>query len=218
MPFQVRQEDWSPLLGSRFPHDLAPFQRLTLAGRDAGRAIRHQLLGGEQPWVRDMRIQGQEQRWSVLNDTNSRVAVTVDPTLVALGQAKPPLQVEIVSDRFPLGPADEQPGQEADHDLGHVPADGVFGLLEAIDQRLERLLPRRAVVPSGFESRGYLLEVLDVVSDRLLLGSDMVQSPVDAAGQSSQLGGGASPFFASKLRWIESRTSVKASAIRRPGG
>jgi hypothetical protein len=189
-----------------------------LAGGESGRAIRHQLLGGERPRVRDVRIQGQEQRRSVLNDANARMAVTVDPTLVALGQAKPPLEVEIVPDRFQLGPTDEQPGEEADHDLGHVPANRVLGTLEAIDQFLELLLPRRAVVPCGFEGRGNFLDLLDVSSDRLLLGSDVVQSPVDASGQPSEFGGSESPFFSSKLRWIESRTSVKASAIRRPGG
>jgi hypothetical protein len=50
-----------------------------------------------------------------------------------------------------------------------------------------------------------------------LLGSDVVQSPVDAVGQPSQWGGRESPFFSSKLRWIESRTSLKASAIRSQG-
>jgi hypothetical protein len=51
-----------------------------------------------------------------------------------------------------------------------------------------------------------------------LLSSDVVQSPVDAVGQPSELGGCESPFFSSKLRWIESRTSLKASAICSPGG
>ena len=71
---------------------------------------------------------------------------------------------------------------------------------------------------SGLEGRGHLLDVLDVLSDRLLLGLDMVQSPVDAAGQAAELLLREPPFFASKFRWIDSRTSFKASAIRRPGG
>jgi hypothetical protein len=51
-----------------------------------------------------------------------------------------------------------------------------------------------------------------------LLGSDLVQAAIDAVGQPVQLLLSESPFFASKLRSIESRTSSKASAIRRPGG
>ena len=98
------------------------------------------------------------------------------------------------------------------------PRTGSSVTLEAFDQRLERLLTRRDVVPSGFEGRGDLLEVFDVVADRLVLGSDMVQAPVDAAGQPSELLLGEPPFCSSRLRWIESRTSCKASAMRNPGG
>ena len=37
---KLGQENWSLLLRSRFPHDLAAVQRLTLAGRFSGRAVR----------------------------------------------------------------------------------------------------------------------------------------------------------------------------------
>ena len=43
-----------------------------------------------------MGIQGMHQRRPFLNDPDPRVAVTVDPPLVALRQAKPTLQVEII--------------------------------------------------------------------------------------------------------------------------
>ena len=59
--------------------------------------------------------------------------------------------------------------------------------LEAIDQLLELLLAMLATLVSRFEGRGYLLDVLDVFSDRLLLGLDVVQSPLDAVGQTAQL-------------------------------
>ena len=108
--------------------------------------------------------------------------MTVNPPLVAFGQAKPSLKIEIVRDL------------------------------------LELLLAMLATLTSRFEGRGYLLDVLDVFSDRLLLGLDVVQSPLDAVGQTAQLLLRDSPFFASKFRWIDSRTSSNASAIRRPGG
>lgn len=165
-----------------------------------------------------MSIQGQDQRRSVLDDANPCVPVTVNPTLVALGQAKPTLQVQIVPDRFKLRPADEQARQETEHDPGHVTANRILGPLETIDQCLERLLTRGDIVPSNFEGCGNLLEVFDVVAERLLLGSHMVQAPVDARGQPSELLLGKPPFFSSRLRWIESRTSCKASAMRNPGG
>ena len=70
----------------------------------------------------------------------------------------------------------------------------------------------------GFEGRGYLLDVLDVFSDFLLFGLDLVQTSVDAVGQEAELLMYESPFFSPKFRWSDARTSSKASAIRRPGG
>jgi hypothetical protein len=51
-----------------------------------------------------------------------------------------------------------------------------------------------------------------------VLGSHMVQAPVDAAGQPSESLLGEPPFCSSRLRRIESRTCCKASAMRGPGG
>ena len=144
--------------------------------------------------------------------------MTVNPPLVALGQAEPALKIEIVLDLLELARADEEAGQEAGHQRGHVPANRILVPLESIDQFLELLLAILATLRPGLEGRGYLLDVLDVLSDRLLLGLDMVQSPVDAAGQAAELLLCEPPFFASKFRRIDSRTSFKASAMSRPGG
>ena len=46
-----------------------------------------------------MHVQSMHQRWSFENDSNARVAMTVDSPLVTLRQAKPSLQIEIVSDQ-----------------------------------------------------------------------------------------------------------------------
>ena len=62
----------------------------------------------------------------------------------------------------------------------------------------------------GFEGRGHLRDHLDVVSDHLLLFLDFVQAPVDASGQAAELLLCEPPFFASKFRWIDSRTSWRA--------
>ena len=55
--FQFGQENRPFLFGSRFSHDLAAVQRVTLAGWFSGRAIRQQLIGGEWPRVRNVCIQ-----------------------------------------------------------------------------------------------------------------------------------------------------------------
>ena len=144
--------------------------------------------------------------------------MTVNSPLVAFGQAKPALKIEIVPDLLELSRADKKASQEAGHQRSHVLANWILLPLESIDQRIELLLAMLATLSSRFESCGYLLDVLDVFSDCLLLGLDVVQSPVDAVGQTVELLFCEPPFFASKFRWIDSRTSSKASAIRRPGG
>src|SRR6478672_6617394 len=144
--------------------------------------------------------------------------MSVDPPLVALGQAEPSLQVQIVLDLLELARADEEAGQEADHQRGHVPVNRALIPLESIDQLLELLPAILATLTPRFEGRGYFLDVLDVLSDRLSLGLDMLQSSVDADGQAIELLLCEPPFFASRFRWIDSRTSIKASAMSRPGG
>ena len=165
-----------------------------------------------------MDVQSMHQRGPLQNDTNPRVAVTVDPTLVTLGEAKPALQVEIVADLFKLAFADEQARKKARHHLDHLLMHRLLRVREALDQFLELRLPSRARLPLRFEGRGYLLDVLDVVSQRLLFRADGVQAAVDAVGQSAELLLGEAPFFSSKFRWSDARTSCNASAIRRPGG
>src|SRR5258706_15572235 len=108
--------------------------------------------------------------------------MTVNPPLVAFGQAKPSLKIEIVLDLLKLSRADKKGSQEGGHQRGHVLANGILIPPESIDQLLELLLAMLVTLASGFEGRGYLLDVLGVCSDRLLLGLDVVQSPVDAVG------------------------------------
>ena len=137
---------------------------------------------------------------------------------MTLGQAKPSFKIEIVLDLLELSRADKKAGQEADHQRGHVLVNRILIPLESVDQLLELLLPLLATLPSRFQGRGHLVDVLDVLSDCLLLGLDMLQSPVDAVGKTAELLFCEPPFFASKFRWIDSRTSFKAAAMSRPGG
>jgi len=108
------------LFRSRFPHDLTSVQRFSLAGWFSGCAIRQQVVGGKWLGMRQVRIQCENQRWPVLDDSNPRVAMTVNSPLVAFGQAEPPLEIEIVLDLFELSLAHEKAGQEADHQRGHM--------------------------------------------------------------------------------------------------
>src|SRR5947209_11473494 len=123
------------------------------------------------------------QRRPLLNNPNARVAMPVDPTLVALGQAEPSFQIEIVANRGKLGPASEQAGEKAQHDLGHLLVDRVLLGLEFRRHRLELFLATRTTSLLGVEGRIDLLEILDILSKRLLLVSNFIQAPIYATGQ-----------------------------------
>ena len=80
-----------------------------------------------------MHVQSMHQRWSFENDSNARVAMTVDSPLVTLRQAKPSLQIEIVSDLLKLALADEKAGEKAHHYLDYLLVNRVLLTLESID-------------------------------------------------------------------------------------
>src|SRR5947209_19558750 len=168
--------------------------------------------------MRGVSVQGPHQRRPPRPDPHTRVPPTLDPTLVALRQAQPTLQIEIVPDPFVLLLADEQAGEEAEHHRRHAVTDRILGRLEAIDQRLELLLPLRDVLGPGLQRRGYLGDHLDVSSDDLLLLFDFVETSLDASGQAAELLLGVPPFFAFRFRRSDSWTSLRASAIFKPGG
>jgi hypothetical protein len=110
--------------------------------------------------------------------------MAVEPPLVALGQAEPPLQIEIVADLLERGLADKQARDETDHDPGHLLVNRITGALEPRRQLLELLLTPRALPLLGIEGRGDFADLLDIPSDRHLLGRDLVHAAVDAAGYS----------------------------------
>src|SRR3954451_7163939 len=168
--------------------------------------------------MRGMGVEGMHQRGPFQDDPNSRVAMAVDPPLVTLGQAKPTLQVEVVSDPFKLALAHDKAGEEARHHLDHLPVNRIPRTGESIDQFFKRLFPLGAGPLSGFEGCGDFFDVLDARSDLLLLVSNGFEPTVDTPGQSAELLFGEPPFCSSTFRWIDSRTSPNASAIRKPGG
>jgi hypothetical protein len=117
-----------------------------------------------------------------LNDPNPRMATSVESPLVTLGQAEPPLQFEIVADLLEHGLADKEARDETDHDPGHLLVNWITGTLEARGQLLELLLAPRAPPLFGIEGCGDFADLLDIPSDRHLLGRDLVQATVDAPG------------------------------------
>jgi hypothetical protein len=114
-------------------------------------------------------VQDLHQRRSRHHDPDPRVATTVAPPLGTLRQAKPTLQIKVLRGPFLLLRADEEAGKEAEHHRRHRVPDRILGLLELVDQRLELLLPLRAIFGPGLEGRSHLRDHLDGFSDYLLL-------------------------------------------------
>src|SRR4051812_12038992 len=117
--FQRCQQDGPLLLRARLTHDLPPLDRLLLVGRRLGRAVAQQLLRREGPAL-PVRVQHRHQRRPLLYQTHPRMPAPVYPPLVALGQAEPALQVEVVQ-RQPLQTTSrEHPHRERRHDHRHL--------------------------------------------------------------------------------------------------
>ena len=165
-----------------------------------------------------VRVQHQDQRGPFLHDPDPRVAMAVNPPLVALRQAKPPLEVEIVEDLSDVVTTSEQTATERHHQPHHVVMNRIGSLRESSAQLLKPRLTLRAIPRPRIQRRGHLPDLLHIPANRLLLALDQGQTTVDTTGQTVQLLLGEPPFFASKLRWIDSRTCPNPSAIRTPGG
>src|ERR1700754_1791543 len=119
-PLQFGQESWPLLLGACLPHDRAAVPRLGLTRWLPGRSIGQQIVHCERPWMRGVGIEGMDYRRPFENQADPGVAMTVNPPLVTLGQAKPPLQVEMIPDRLVVLLPDEQTVQKAEHHRGHA--------------------------------------------------------------------------------------------------
>ena len=191
---------------------------MTLALRCSGRTVRQQVVDAERFGVAVVGVQRVHQCRPFLDDPHARVAMAVDPTLMPLGQAEPTLQIEIVVDLIEGVTASKEAGAEALHQPGHMLVDRVTVAVKASEDRVEVGLTLGRLLRRRVQGRGHLLDRLDVAPDRLLSGFDQVQSLVDAGGQSVQLLLREPPFFTSRFRWIDCRTSSNASAIRNPGG
>ena len=192
--------------------------RLTLARRCAGPTVRQQVVDAEQFGVGVVGVQRVHQSRPFLDYPHSRMAMAVDPTLMPLGQAEPAFQIEIVVDLIEGVIASKEAGAEALHQPRHLGVDRIAVAVKAREDRVEVGLTLMRSARDGGQGRGHLPDRLDMAPDRFLPGLDQVQTLVDPGGQSTQLRLGEPPFFASRFRPIDCRTSSNASAILKPGG
>jgi hypothetical protein len=165
-----------------------------------------------------MGVQRVHQRRPFLDHADPRMAVAVDSTFVPLGQAEPPLQLQVVLHRREVLPASEQADAKAAHQVGHVLMNRIVVIVQATQDRIKVVLACGAAPRRRVQRRGHLPDRDDVAADRFLLGPDQIQAFVDARRQAAQLRLGEPPFCAARFRPSDCRTSVNASLIANPGG
>ena len=188
-------------------------QGLKLAGGRLGLLERQQRGRVEGFGVQVMRVQRRHQRRPLLNQPHPRVCMAVNPTLVPFGQPEPALQIQIVLRQ--VDRTDEQPRRPGRHPFGHALVNRFLFPGQAFLQRLELpgappaiLLQCRRHCPQDGAMTSYLRQ----------LRLDLLQSAVDAPGQTLQVLLRRPPFLASRFRWSEARTRVRLWAIASPGG
>lgn len=106
--------------------------RLLLARRWASMLVGQEV--GLAEWLRVSRVgvQGQQQRRPFLDNTDARMFMSMNASLMAFGLPKPAFEIEIVLRQVRRIAADEQAWLEAGHDLGKVLFDGIAAALIAV--------------------------------------------------------------------------------------
>lgn len=101
------------------------------------RPIRQQIIDGERLRVGAVCVQCRHHRRSFPDDPHPGVTVTVDPTLMPLGEAEPALQIEVVLDLVHGVPTREEAGSEALHQTGHMLVGRIIVALQSREDRVE---------------------------------------------------------------------------------
>ena len=177
-----------------------------------------QIHGGERLRVRQVRVEGQQQRGAFLDETDPGVPVAVHAALVPFGLSAPAFQVEGLLRPLHLLTPDKQPGGKAGHHAAHLLPERIVAGLARLRQALKRRLTLGTRATVQLEGRLDGPDVLHVVAHSRLGVVDCRQPPVDVARYTRQTVMRRPPFFASTVCWSEACTSSKASATRRPGG
>jgi len=181
--FERLQESRACFAGSRLSHDATAANGILLGLWHRCLVIGHQIAGIERFGMRQMSIEGQQQRRTFLYDSHAGMAASMNPALVSLGLPEPSLQIQIVPGQIRIVPAHKESGTEAGHRPGHVLGDGVpiacQGLLENLEPSAAFL--RRS--PGRIERGRYVSDGLNVRPEFLLRRLNRRQAAVDATGE-----------------------------------
>lgn len=131
--------------------------------------------------MRQVRVEGQQQCGTFLNDANPRVLVAVDAALVPFGLFKPALEIKIVWRQVCRFAPHKQSGSKARHDTPHMLLDGIVARLELLLQDLKLRLTLGTCVTVWVECRLDRPHILHVGPNRLLGVMDCRQTSRNVA-------------------------------------
>jgi hypothetical protein len=147
-----------------------------------------------------VRVECEEERRPLMDETYARMGMTVDAALVSLGEPEPPLQVQVVVGEVAAAAVHEQAGSEAIHHAGHVVVQRRGRRLESGEDLVE--VAPAAAGRAGGRVEGAVNEAeLGDVACHLVEGLVRVGEPlVDARRELPQLAIAGPPFFRSTQR------------------
>lgn len=132
--------------------------------------------------MRYVRVEGQQQCGTFLDEPYPGVPVAVHTAFVPFGQAEPAFQVEVVLGQVCLLTPNKQPGCKARHHLAHVLLDRIVARVELLLQNLKLCLTLGTGATIGFERRLDRPYIVHVSSYDLLDVMHCRQPPCDVAG------------------------------------
>lgn len=169
-------------------------------------------------WVRQVRVEGQQQRGAFLDNADPSVPVAVHAALVPFGLAEPAFQVEGVLGQVGVLTSNKQPRRKAGHAMAHMVSDRIVARVALLLQDLTLRLTLGTRATLRFACRLDRSHILHGGTQSLLRIMARRQTPVNVARSTRKTRVCRPPVFASRWRWSAARTSSKASAMRRPGG
>src|SRR2546425_778881 len=130
----------------------------------------------ERAWMRQMRVEGQQQCGAFLHEASPSVPVAVEAALVPFGLSKPTLQIEVVLRHVRLFLSHKQPGGTAGHDTAHMLSDRIMALVELLWQDLQLRLTLGTRATIRCERRLDGLDILHIITHGLLDVVDCCQA------------------------------------------
>jgi hypothetical protein len=174
----------SELFGGGSSHDLLASLCVLLITGHGLFVEGKQLLGGERLWMLLVGIQGRQQSRPFCDHTHPDMRMTMNPSLVTLGQTEKAFRIQVVLRHIlPQPHTHEQTHQPTRHPLAQLLLRGHFTVGELLLEPDKPLTPSGSAPILGVERRRYSLNVCQLLLDLDSSIGHLFQTRVDARDQ-----------------------------------